>query len=443
MKGLADTPFVVGSTAYNAHVQHIARSLFEAGALRAFVTGGADSQRTAVNRRLRNAIANIAPTADRELRRRAIAQVPAELVHAHWAWESVRMAAGRIFGSPGLEDWAWECSEHALDRAASRWIERRDVGGFLGVEHGALASLRAARAAGKPGIVTFLSPHHRTRARWVDREFAERPDLSPAGRSRIEQLAPLRDARRDEEAATAAWIETNSSFTTRSLVDAGLPAHKILTVPLGGPAPIEGDRLPARRGPVVHVMYAGPVSVRKGAHYLLRAWPRVAGAGGELHLYGQMLLADRLPDEARCAPGGDRIAVHGSVSGAVLAAAYLNASVLVLPTLCDGFGMVVSEALAHGLPVITTTNAGAADLIEHGVNGFIVPPADEDALAASLTWCLEHPQELFEMRRAALASAARWTWTDFRQRHVELLDRALSGEAQPQARFMPETTRIA
>ena len=111
---------------------------------------------------------------------------------------------------------------------------------------------------------------------------------------------------------------------------------------------------------------------------------------------------------------------------AILPKVYQDSSVLVLPTLCDGFGMVVSEALANGLPVITTTNAGAADLIQPGRSGFVIPPANEDALVDALGWCADHPRDLFDMRRAALETAANWTWTGYRRRFLEALGPVLA-----------------
>ena len=161
-------------------------------------------------------------------------------------------------------------------------------------------------------------------------------------------------------------------------------------------------------------MYVGPVSVRKGAHYLLRAWRRVAAAGAELHFYGKTLLPDEVIAEARRAPGGDRIVFHGSIPSSELPAAYRHATALVFPTLCDGFGMVVSEALANGLPVITTRNAGAADAIVNGRSGLLIPAADVDAIAEAIDWTMAHPAEVYAMRREALETAARRTWNDFR-----------------------------
>src|SRR5262249_10920018 len=94
---------------------------------------------------------------------------------------------------------------------------------------------------------------------------------------------------------------------------------------------------------------------------------------------------------------------------------YLDASVLVLPTLCDGFGQVVSDALACGLPVVTTHNAGAADAIEEGATGFLIPPADEAALAERLARCASHRVELLALRARTLARAAAGTGADFRR----------------------------
>ena len=109
------------------------------------------------------------------------------------------------------------------------------------------------------------------------------------------------------------------------------------------------------------------------------------------------------------------IRVFSSVPRAELFERYRQADVLVFPTLCDGFGLVVTEAFAHGLPVITTTRAGAADLVRHGENGLIIPPGDAGALTEALEWCLTHRIELKAMRRAALETATRWQWCDFRQ----------------------------
>ena len=103
------------------------------------------------------------------------------------------------------------------------------------------------------------------------------------------------------------------------------------------------------------------------------------------------------------------------VSKSLLFELYREADVLIFPTLCDGFGMVVTEAFSQGLPVITTSRAGAADFVRSGENGIIIPAADADAIARALDWCIKHRAELRAMRHRAIEAAARWQWQDFRR----------------------------
>jgi glycosyltransferase involved in cell wall biosynthesis len=74
---------------------------------------------------------------------------------------------------------------------------------------------------------------------------------------------------------------------------------------------------------------------------------------------------------------------HGSVSRDLIADYYRNADVFVLPTLSDGFAITQLEAMAYGLPVITTPNCGK--VVRDGINGFVVPVADAKALAEAVT----------------------------------------------------------
>jgi glycosyltransferase involved in cell wall biosynthesis len=416
---------LVGTAVHNSHVQNMVKALYETGGLYAYFSGGVDVWHNAALRRVRHWVGSSVPQVGRELSRRAISGIPDDFVRARWRWELPRVLAGRFNGSVRLEDWLWERGEHDLDRLCARVVGQAGVDGFFGVEHGSLRTIEAARAAGKPAVVAFLSPHRGMRERWVDDEFIRHPELGSPGRRYLDGLSEARDARRDDEARLAEWIVSGSSFTTRSLHAAGFSTDKIITIPLGGPDPIPVSTLPKEPPSTLRLVYVGPVSVRKGAHYLLRAWRQIAGPGLELHFYGKPLLPDDLIAEAKASRGGDRLFFHGSVPASTLGAVYLNASLLILPTLCDGFGQVISDALAHGVPVLTTENAGGADCVEPGINGFVIPPADAMAIAERLTWCADHRTALFDMRRPALSHAARWTWTHFRRQFAADVQGAL------------------
>jgi glycosyltransferase involved in cell wall biosynthesis len=411
--------FLLATGAYNTNVQHIALALHEAGALGAYLAGCVDHYRCRLSKGVRRLVATLAPEVDRSLKRRRISTIPEALIRAHWGWECARTVAGKLGLAVRVEDWFWERGELDLDRRSARHMAKGTYDAFFGVEHGALYAILAARRLGKKSVVAFLSPHHSVYNRWLDREYELFPELQTPASRRLKDLARGRDARRDEEARLADAIYANSNLTAQSLVMAGFAEEKIINVPLGGPVVIPDECLPSVLSEPLRVIYAGPVSVRKGAHYLIEAWQGLGvRRGAELHLYGRNLLPKR------CLSGcGSDVVFHGAVSQVDLFAAFQSGAVLVLPTLCDGFGSVVAEALANGLPVITTTNAGAADLIEEGRNGFIVSPADSSALAGRIEWCLGHPADLLEMRRHATMTARRWTWTEFRAALREGLSR--------------------
>ena len=141
--------------------------------------------------------------------------------------------------------------------------------------------------------------------------------------------------------------------------------------------PLLGDR------PVF--LYVGRLDEEKGVDILLRAW----GATGEAH-GGTLLVVGSGSQERRLRTLASslelrRVRFTGFVPQARLPDWYGRADVFVFPSLSDPWGMVINEAMASALPVITTSVPGAVpELIGEGENGLIVPPGDVDALAASI-----------------------------------------------------------
>jgi glycosyltransferase involved in cell wall biosynthesis len=171
---------------------------------------------------------------------------------------------------------------------------------------------------------------------------------------------------------------------------------------------------------------AGQQSVRKGTHYLLEAWRKLRpGKEAELWLVGRMTLPHAL---MRDVPG--KVVVRPSLPHRQLFEIYRKASVLVFPSLCEGFGMVITEAMSQGLPVITTPNTAGPDLIRDGHNGFIVPVRDADALAEKMAWCLDNPHMLADMGRAAAQTASAWQWSDYRAALAGTVGSFLSSECR-------------
>jgi glycosyltransferase involved in cell wall biosynthesis len=119
----------------------------------------------------------------------------------------------------------------------------------------------------------------------------------------------------------------------------------------------------------------------------------------------------------------DRVHLAGELSPAEIADLYDRADLFVLPTLHETYGMAVAEAIARGLPVVSTTTGAIPDLVGPSA-GLLVPPGDADALASALSAVLGDP--LLRARLAAGAALMRGrlpTWDDAGRTMSEALDR--------------------
>jgi glycosyltransferase involved in cell wall biosynthesis len=123
------------------------------------------------------------------------------------------------------------------------------------------------------------------------------------------------------------------------------------------------------------------------------------------------------------------VQIRKSVSETELLKAYHEADLFVLPSLAEGFAHVLLEAMASGLPVLSTTNTAAPDLIEPGIEGFVVEPGNVEALSAYIGWCEEHRHDVAEMGRAARRKAESFTWARFRSDVVSVIRQILTPAA--------------
>jgi glycosyltransferase involved in cell wall biosynthesis len=134
--------------------------------------------------------------------------------------------------------------------------------------------------------------------------------------------------------------------------------------------------------------------------YLLEAWRKLRLENAELLLAGAMR-----PEMAAVLARYEGLFRYvGPLDKTSLARLYQSSSLLVLPSVEDGFGLVISEALACGTPVVITDHVGARDIVRPEVNGFIVPPRDVDALAATIQAIHSSPELRDRLRVGAIAS---------------------------------------
>jgi glycosyltransferase involved in cell wall biosynthesis len=396
-------------------VQQVARSLDEAGQLERFVTTVCDEPNRFRQRTL-CATARLARfDLAEQLRRRAVTEIPADKVESHPWGELLRLLAGRFDRDGRATDFVWERAEKGFDRRVARKLHR-GLTGVYGFEYGSLATFQRARQLGLR--VAYEVPA--AEAHFVQAVIAEEMKRFPALRTAYHAHTSAREdertRRRGAEWDSADLVLVNSNFTRSTYANAGFDCSKVRVTPLGAPEPVPADQAATggRTGHPLNLLWAGKFSFLKGAHYVLEAWRSGHfGRHARLNVFGHV----SLPDEIM-RPLPDGIVFHGAVARSRLFEEYQQCDALLFPTLCDGFGMVATEAWSRGLPVITTARAGASDLLQPGRNGLLIPHGDTTAIATAITWCLEHREELRAMRTPAHATAARWQWSDYRQRHA-------------------------
>ncbi len=395
------------------HVQQPARALYEAGLLSRYITGVRDRPDAFSQRTLCTVARLVGFDLAAQLRKRVVTEVPSALVEDHPWGELLRLLSSRLDRSGRLTDRVWERTETAFDRLVARRLNPKIHQAVYGFEYTARHTFERARKLGLKCIYDVPAPEPRFVQDLIEREVARFPELRTPFFLHSAAREPARIAYRRHEWNDAGLVIAASNFTRDSFARAGLDVSKVRVVPYGAPpcAPAEEARTggSAGRGPI-RFLWAGTFSIRKGAHYLLEAW-RAAnlGAHAQLDVFGSQGLPARL-----VTPSPVGVVFHAPVSRAELMAWYQRADILLFPTLCDGFGMVATEAWSRGLPVLTTSNAGAADFLKPNENGLLVPPGDTTALATALTWCVEHRNELQAMRPAAHSTAANWQWHDYR-----------------------------
>lgn len=402
-------------------VQQAARALHEAGRLDRFVT----TLRYAPESRLQGAAVRLARAAgldlEAQLRRRAVTELPPEKVESHPLGEIVRLLCGRFDRGGRLTDLVWERTEPAFDRRVAREVRPAHTAVY-GFEYCSLATFRRARELGVKVAYDMPAPEPRFVQEILDAEIGRFPELRTPYHRHTAAREEGRIARRRAEWDAADVVVAASRFTRDSFARAGLDAAKVRIVPYGAPPPAPAaEVLRPANAPhrPLRLIWAGTFSIRKGAHYLLDAW-RQGGFGrrARLDVFGSVAVPERL-----LTPAPEGVEFGGSLPRARLMERYAEADALVFPTLCDGFGMVVTEAWSRGLPVITTDRAGAADLLQPGRNGLLIPAGAADPIRGAIDWCLSHRDELRAMREAALATAAGWQWADYRRGLASTLEK--------------------
>ncbi len=363
-----------------------ARQLAEAGLLHSLITDaawveGRQSAITSIARRLNGKISSA-------VARRTIAGVPAERVHS-----SVLPNAAIILGRTLHEELVYPIADAAL---AAR---------FPGALHGARivlnyhgnggALLDRAKARGAKIITDFIIT-----PKYLEIERAERegwpgwesnsttPHVIEAYRRRMSKLVTLSDI-----------YLCPSQTVARDLADLpGFDSSRVRLVPYG----LSGVLMYSPQPIIGRVLFAGAAGLRKGLPYLAEAALMLKQRRPEI----EVVVAGRATSLVRGRPETRALRFLGPLGRDAMAQEYARADVYCLPSLAEGSATSIFEAMANGLPTVTTKSSGS--VVTDGVDGLIVPERDGAALAAAIERIVGDRQLRCQFSQSAWATSAQY-----------------------------------
>lgn len=313
--------------------------------------------------------------------------------------------------------WAYDVSFWAVAETFDRWVARHlescDIVVAVSVyglhTHRAAQSRYAAFTVCERGsahilwqnrILTEEYTRHGLRFRGIDRRVIEK------------EL---------DEYTTANLIAVPSTFAKQTFLEQGVSATKLVTWPTGVdttlfyPSPKQDD--------VFRVLYVGQLSIQKGTPYLLEAF-----ADLRLPRFEVVCIGDMQKEVSRIWGKYDsgNFRYLGFVPRRELHEHYSQGSVFVMPSIHEGLAQVMGQAMACGLPVVATENTGAQDLFTNGLEGFIVPARNAEALRTAVLRLYEDASLRDQMAQAAMKRVQQiGGWDDYGTRALTTLSEAL------------------
>jgi len=345
-----------------------------------------------------------------ELERRVFEDVEPSRIKAFPFRELVHQAARRLgFFSLTEQETGWasvDAVSKAFDEQVARLIRRRRArtAAIYAYEYAALRSFQAAGEMGMRRFYELPIGYWRVGVRLL----REETELQPRWAATMELLRDSEEKRqhKDAELREADHIIVPSHFVRETLREHPGFDGTINVIPYGAPPPRPGALAGRKHSPKLRLLYVGHLSQRKGISYLFTAMERLQSEAN-LTLIGQRPRVD-------CAVLSEALKRHrwlGTMRHDRVLEVMSQHDVFVFPSLFEGFALVILEAMAQGLPVITTINSGGTMAIDHGKNGFIVPIRDPGAIVQCVSELARDRDRLVTMSKAALETAERMSWT--------------------------------
>jgi len=342
-----------------------------------------------------------------EIRRRAFDQKLSSVTKTHLLKETIRLLATKI-GFEGLIKhetglFSVDAVYRYIDQKVSSALNKRSFSGVYAYEDAALASFQKAKNKGINCYYDLPIGYWKAARKLLEGERSANPEWASTLTGFND--SPKKLARKDQELAWADHIFVASTFTKNTLNEYEGTLPPIEVIPYGFPAVTEEKDYRRLGKRPLKLLFVGGLSQRKGLAQMFEAVTPL-GKSLELTVVGQKT-------GANCPVLDQKLALHRwipSLPHSAILKQMREHDVLVFPSLFEGFGMVISEAMSQGTPVITTERTAGPDLIRHGENGWLVPSGSSSAIQAILEELLEQPQKVAIAGKAAMETARSRPW---------------------------------
>lgn len=335
------------------------------------------------------------------------------LIYSLWALEVLSRSWYRLplwlRGNRNLQLYFLEQFDRSVAEYLSSktdYFSRSDI--FVGWSGANFWSIQRAKALGAKTVIERGSSHMHYQTKVLKEEY-EKWGLE------FTETHPGIYQREIESYAEADRIAIPSLFVKRTFLEQGVPDGKLIHIPYG--TSLEGFYPTLRESNIFRVIHCGALSLRKGVQYLLRAFYELNLPDAELWLVGEITPHIK-PFLAKYQ--SDRIVIKGVYPQNKLHLLYSQCSIFCLASVEDGFGMVIPQAMACGLPIIHTTNTGGADIVREGIDGFCIAIRDVDALKEKILFFYENPDQQKAMSKNALKQARQsLSWDIYGERMID------------------------
>ena len=356
--------------------------------------------------------------------RRTFSPALSDKTHTH-PWKEL----GRLFaGKVGLQaltrhetgPLSVDAVYHSIDDRVASSLPRERPTAVYAYEDGAARTFTRARTLGIPTLYDLPIGYWRAARRIMGEVVDQRPDWAMTVNSL--QDSPTKLARKDREVALADHIFVASSFTAATLSEYPGKLPPVEVIPYGFPPTVtEREYTPIGSGRPLRLLFVGGLSQRKGLAEMFEAVGRF-GSRVDLTVVG------RLP-AAECPALTRALSEHTyipSLPHGEILKLMRQRDLLLFPSHFEGFGLVITEAMSQGTPVITTERTAGPDLITDGEDGYLVPAGSSEALATRIGALLAEPARIEQVGRAASHRAGQRPWSVYGRELAEAVTRVVA-----------------